>query len=76
MSDDYPKVIVVDGVTITARDTDDEARWRAPVAPPNVPAESVPEPVTAVDPLADVSVEMDDPAFDAPTTKRTAHKKR
>lgn len=51
---EYPKVIVVDGVTITAKDAEDEARWRA--KPHN--------------PLNDVTIEMDTPADDAPPVER------
>ncbi len=48
---DYPKVIVVDGVTITATDAEDEARWRK--KPHN--------------PLNDVVLEMDDPTYSRET---------
>ncbi len=85
MSDEYPKAIEVDGVPLTVTSAEDEARWRAvaapvaavepePVAEPEPEPESAPEP--AADPLDDVTVEMDNPDFDPPKSKKTAAKKK
>lgn len=49
---EYPKVIVVDGINITARDADDEARWRTKPEPPPV---VTPEPVAELVPDAPVA---------------------
>ena len=48
--DEYPKVIDVDGLKITATSAEDEARWR----------EKTPNP------LNDVTIEMDNPAYNEP----------
>jgi len=48
--DDYPKVIEVDGIKITAISAEDEANWRK--KPSN--------------PLDDVTIEMENPAYQDP----------
>lgn len=73
MSDEYPKHILVDGVTITATDAADEARWRQPAAvtttapdeqvadlAPDVPVPDVlddPDGAPPSDPLDDIELE-------------------
>lgn len=100
MSDEYPKVITVDGVTLTVESPEDETRWRQPAAVTTASAEEVtpdahkatppvvtdsetlaeldrvdalddvvpdvlddPDGAPPADPLDDVSIEMDNPAF-------------
>ena len=85
MSDEYPKVIEVDGLKVTATDAADEARWRATPPKPEAVPDPVPAPAAAVvdvvepepvSPLEDVTVEMDNPDFDPPKKTKTAAKKK
>lgn len=84
MSDEYPKVITVDGVTLTVESAEDETRWRQPAAvtttapeeitldvPVDAPIPDVlddPDGAPPADPLDDVTIEMDNPTFQ-PTAK-------
>ncbi len=95
---EYPKVIEVDGIKITATDAEDEARWLAAPPPPasgaadpvlvpeplpdeppaEAPSEVSPEAeeiVEPVDPLDDVTVEMDNPDFAAKPGGKSKKKK-
>ncbi len=65
---EYPKVIHVNGVTVTVGSVEEEEQWR------NTPAEAVAD-AEPVSPLDDVEVEMDDPAFGEPAKKKAAKKK-
>lgn len=80
---EYPKVVTLSGgLTVTAQNAEEEARWRAADTIQRVPnpeteialtdevafAAAVPEPQP--DPLADVSVEMDNPIYNEPKKKK------
>lgn len=56
---EYPKVIDVDGIKITAASADDEAFWRqsTPVEPVLPVAEAMPETAPEAEPLVAPSVE-------------------
>jgi hypothetical protein len=68
--DDYPKVIHV-GIPVTVGSAEEEARWRAVPDAPIEPDEIV-EP--SGDPLASVSIEMDNPAYQEPVKKKSKKK--
>lgn len=59
---DYPKVIDV-GIKVTVQNAEEEAHWRTAHAPLLAADAPVPDPVSKPNPLDDVSVEMDNPAF-------------